>query len=81
MAPNYEKAAKILSEDKNIIPLAKVDATFELELSEKYNIAGYPTLLVFRRGRHYEYQGGRGVNGKNILCLVKNSNYISIKIL
>lgn len=65
LAPKYEKAAKILSEDPRPIPLAKVDATVELELSEKYKITGYPTLFIFRRGRHYEYTGGRQVEGKH----------------
>ncbi|CAF0794763.1 unnamed protein product [Brachionus calyciflorus] len=62
LAPNYEKAAKILSEESNPIPLSKVDASQERELSEKYSINGYPTLLVFRKGRHYEYKGGREVH-------------------
>lgn len=59
MAPNYEKAAQILADQSDPIPLAKVDATVEMDLSVKYDIKGYPTMLVFRRGRHYEYKGGR----------------------
>jgi protein disulfide-isomerase A4 len=64
LAPNYEKAARILSEEAAPIPLAKVDASVEQELSEQYKITGYPTLFVFRKGRHYKYKGGREVDGK-----------------
>jgi protein disulfide-isomerase A4 len=52
-----------LAQEKVPIPLAKVDATAESELSMKYKIQGYPTMLVFRKGRHYEYKGGRQVHG------------------
>ncbi len=63
LAPNYEKAANILSELSDPIPLAKVDASQEPELSSKYSITGYPTMFVFRKGRFYEYKGGRETNG------------------
>ena len=72
LAPNYEKAAKILLDDPNPVPLAKVDATVEHELSKKYEINGFPTLYIFRKGRHYEYKGGREVQGINILGILLN---------
>lgn len=46
LEPKYEKAAGLLSIQADPIPLAKVDATKEPELSMKYNITGYPTLYV-----------------------------------
>jgi len=61
-----------LAQEKVPIPLAKVDATVESELSRKYQIQGFPTMLVFRKGRHYEYKGGREVHG--ILFKIKVIN-------
>ena len=62
LAPEYTKAAKDL--DKHHIPLAKVDATQETSLAEKYGVSGYPTLKVMRGGKDYEYQGPRERYGK-----------------
>lgn len=64
LAPHFEKAAQKLAEDSAPIPLAKVDASVEMELSKQYEIRGYPTLYIFRKGRHYEYKGGRDSHGK-----------------
>lgn len=46
------------------IPLAKVDATVETDLAQQYDVTGYPTLFVFRKGVKYEYTGGREKQGE-----------------
>ena len=57
LAPEYTKAARDL--EKYNIPLAKVDATQETQLAERYGVSGYPTLKVMRAGKDYDYTGPR----------------------
>ena len=63
LAPDYSKAAKDLKEHG--IPLAKVDATEETDVAQKYGVTGYPTLKVMRLGKDYDYTGPRERYGKN----------------
>jgi len=56
LAPEWAKAAKRL---EDTIVLAKVDATIETALGEKYGVRGYPTIKYFENGEPKEYSGGR----------------------
>ena len=55
-----EKVAKILSQENIII--AKVDATKEKNLSNKYKIASYPTIKFFKENTSVRYKGKRTEN-------------------
>lgn len=62
LAPEYEKAAKMLKVAK--IPIAKVDADKETELAKEHLISGFPTIKLFKKGVAVEdYSGPRNADG------------------
>mmetsp|Transcript_971 Transcript_971/g.2174 ORF Transcript_971/g.2174 Transcript_971/m.2174 type:complete len:556 (-) Transcript_971:200-1867(-) len=68
LEPEYEKAAQALEGNTDAgvpITLAKVDATVERSLGEKYEVQGYPTLKIFTKGaeKPAEYEGPRDADG------------------
>lgn len=64
LAPEYSKAAKAMKTTDPAVPFAKVDATVETDLASKFEIGGYPTLKIFRKGVPYEYDGPREEKGE-----------------
>ncbi len=55
--PEYEKAATVLRKEN--LYLAKVDATVEKKLAERFEIQGFPTVKLLIKGQAIEYTGGR----------------------
>jgi len=63
LAPEYEKAAKILADEESAIKLVKVDATVHTDLGKLYQISGYPTIYFFKNGAKVTYEGDRTAAG------------------
>jgi protein disulfide-isomerase A1 len=59
LEPEFSAAAEVLSASDPPIPLAKVDATEQKKVAEKFAIQGFPTLFWFNNGEKSEYGGGR----------------------
>ncbi|KAL2526411.1 Protein disulfide isomerase-like 1-3 [Abeliophyllum distichum] len=57
LAPEYAAAAAELKEVD--VSLAKVDATEEAELAQKFDVQGFPTVYFFVDGVHKPYPGQR----------------------
>ncbi len=87
MKPYYHKAAALLKKDASIKiqPMfAKVDATIETELAKRFQVPGYPTLKLFRKGVVYKYEGPRGdeqgYKKKKLIC-VKVDKYFKATMI
>lgn len=61
LMPDFEGAARELKDEG--IALGKVNGELERELFKKFDITGYPTLIVFRNGHQFEYKGPRDQEG------------------
>ena len=48
LAPEYSQAAQALANNDPAYPLAKVDATEQKKLAERFGIQGFPTLKFFK---------------------------------
>ncbi|MEE6514448.1 hypothetical protein FKM82_022596, partial [Ascaphus truei] len=57
--PEYEKIAKTLKENDPPIPVAKIDATVATEVAGKYEVSGFPTIKILKKGQPVEYDGSR----------------------
>ncbi|KAF5098243.1 hypothetical protein D0Z03_001250 [Geotrichum reessii] len=66
LKPEYQKVAAVFKNDNDKIIVAEVDNTGDNTegLKDRFNIAGFPTILVFKAGEkgHENYNGGRKVD-------------------
>lgn len=63
-APEYEKIAKTLKENDPPIPVAKIDATAASTVSGRFDVSGYPTIKILKKGQAVDYEGSRTEAGK-----------------
>jgi thiol-disulfide isomerase/thioredoxin len=62
--PIWDKFAKSIDTTNNITIIdAKCDTNINDELVKKYNIEGYPTVIIDDNGKITKYSGERSVNG------------------
>lgn len=54
--------AQALKDEGSNIRVAKVDATVETELAEKFKVKGYPTIKFLRGEQVIDYSAGRLAN-------------------
>eukprot|EP00613_Pedinella_sp_CCMP2098_P001393 CAMPEP_0171639276 /NCGR_PEP_ID=MMETSP0990-20121206/29606_1 /TAXON_ID=483369 /ORGANISM="non described non described, Strain CCMP2098" /LENGTH=242 /DNA_ID=CAMNT_0012212961 /DNA_START=8 /DNA_END=736 /DNA_ORIENTATION=- len=58
LAPGWEEVAHDLKEE-GTVNVAKVDVTESPGLGKRFNIKGFPTLLMISKGTVYEYPSGK----------------------
>ena len=75
--PELEKAAAVLRKENLIV--AKVDATVEKKLAEKFKVKGYPTVKFFKKGVPMDYKAGR--TEKDVINWVRKKSGPPTKLL
>lgn len=63
LMPEFSAAAKILKKADPPVPLAKIDATHHVEVTNKYQVLVYPTIKFYYKGNftdlNFDFDGGR----------------------
>lgn len=76
--PEYAKAATTLMEEASGIKLVKIDAIVETKLTDKYQVKGFPTLMLFRNGDPIDsIEHPSGLTAAGILDWVKKKSGLS----
>ncbi|XP_040147231.2 protein disulfide-isomerase A4 isoform X2 [Ictidomys tridecemlineatus] len=58
-APEYEKIASTLKSNDPPIAVAKIDATSASMLASRFDVSGYPTIKILKKGQAVDYDGSR----------------------
>jgi protein disulfide-isomerase A1 len=90
LAPEYAAAASVLAAQDPPQYVAKVDATENNALAERFEVKGFPTMIWFRNGKQSDYTGGRtkdtivnwiskktGPASKHVACDALNSDKLA----
>lgn len=68
-----------MKENDPPIPVAKIDATAATSLASRFDVSGYPTIKILKKGQPVDYDGSRTEDGKHRSFTVlhdKARNYI-----
>lgn len=63
-APEYEKIASTLKDNDPPIAVAKIDATSASMLASRFDVSGYPTIKILKKGQAVDYEGSRTQEGE-----------------
>lgn len=80
MLPTFQKIAKTLKEEHNVT-FAKLNIGVEKDTQAKYQIPVLPGIRFFRRGVIFDYEGPRGEEGYEGVCLLTISLLIFVFFL
>lgn len=69
MLPTFQKIAKTLKEEYNVT-FAKLNIGVEKDTQAKYQIPVLPGIRFFRHGVIFDYEGPRGEEGYEGMCLL-----------
>lgn len=64
--PEWEKASRQMNNTKvnnNKVRFEKVDCDANSELAKEYEVNGYPTVKILRKGKVEDYEGERSLSG------------------
>ena len=73
-APEYEKIAQSLKNSDPPVPVAKVDATKSSALGQRFEVSGYPTFKILKKGEAVEYDAERTEEGRSTIRSLPLSN-------
>ena len=71
LKPEYAAAADILKDSNPNVIVAKIDATANEKIAQRYEVQGYPTFKFFKNGTASDFHGGRDV--QSIVNYVKTN--------
>jgi protein disulfide-isomerase A1 len=81
LAPEYVKASQALQESDSEIRLAKVDATTEKALAERFGVKSYPTIKFFKQGASAPIEYKSGHTAEEILIWLRKKSGKSVEQL
>lgn len=55
-----------MKENDPPIPVAKIDATSESALASRFDVSGYPTIKILKKGQAVDYEGSRTQEGEGL---------------